>query len=64
MESEKEQGDPVVYTIEDVARILKVDDQTVRKLIASRELRHKRVGRQFRITREMLQEYLDKPDEV
>lgn len=64
MEPEKEQGDPVVYTIKDVARILKVDDQTVTKLVQSGELRHKKVGRQYRITREMLQEFLDKPDEV
>jgi excisionase family DNA binding protein len=54
--------EPIVYTVEDVARILKVDEQTVRKLIADGELRYKRVGRQYRITKEMLQEYLDKPE--
>jgi len=50
----------IVYTISEVARLLKVSDQVVRQLIDRGELRYKRVGRQYRITREMLDEYLNK----
>lgn len=49
-----------VYTIEEIARILKVSEQTVRQLVLSGELRSKRVGRQYRITQTMLDEYLNK----
>jgi excisionase family DNA binding protein len=59
--SPDEQQDQV-YTIAEVARLLKVSEQVVRQLVLSGELRSKKVGRQYRITREMLQEYLDKPD--
>jgi excisionase family DNA binding protein len=50
----------VVYTIAEVARILKVSEQVVRQLVQSGELESKRVGRQYRITRDMLDRYLNK----
>lgn len=50
----------IVYTISEVARLLKVSDQVVRQLILSGELKSKRVGRQYRITQEMLDDYLKK----
>jgi excisionase family DNA binding protein len=46
------------YTVEDVAAILKVSEPTVRKLIASGELRATQVGRQYRISQEALDEYI------
>jgi len=48
------------YTVEDVARILKITDQTVRNLIKRKELKAIRVGGQFRITQEELDRYLQK----
>lgn len=59
MAPEKEEREEI-YTVSEVARKLKVSDQVVRNLIASGELRSKRVGRQYRVTREMLDEYLNK----
>lgn len=55
-----EQEREKVYTVAEVARILKVSEQVVRSLVLTGELRSKRVGRQYRITREMLDEYLSK----
>jgi excisionase family DNA binding protein len=57
MAPDREQQE-VVYTIAEVARILKVSEQLVRGLIERGELKYKRIGRQYRITREMLDEYL------
>lgn len=47
-----------VYTIEEAAKILKVSTETIRKLIASGELEARRVGRQYRITREAIDKFL------
>jgi putative molybdopterin biosynthesis protein len=47
-----------VYTIEEVAKILKVSEETVRRLIASGDLDARRVGRQYRITRESINKFL------
>lgn len=57
--SDREQQERV-FTISDIAHILKVSEQVVRKLIANEELRCKRVGRQYRVTQAMLDEYLSK----
>lgn len=48
------------YTIEEVAKILRVSEAKVRQLIQSGELRATTVGRQYRISEEALQEYIDK----
>ena len=47
-----------VYTIDEAAKILKVSTETVRKLIANKELEARRVGRQYRITREAIDRFL------
>lgn len=49
-----------VYTIEEVAKILKVSVETVRRLITNGELDARRVGRQYRITRAALDKVLGK----
>lgn len=49
-----------VFTISEVARLLKVSEQVVRQLVTSGELRSKRVGKQYRVTQAMLDEYLNK----
>jgi excisionase family DNA binding protein len=49
-----------MYTVDEVAKMLRVSTETIRKLIASGEIRAKRVGRQFRISQEALDEYLRK----
>jgi putative molybdopterin biosynthesis protein len=48
------------YTVEEVASILKISEQTVRNLIKRGELKAIRVGGQFRITQEELNRYLQK----
>lgn len=47
-----------VFTIEEVAKILKVSEETVRRLISNGELEARRVGRQYRITREAINKFL------
>jgi excisionase family DNA binding protein len=59
MAPDKEQAEQV-YTIEEVARILKLSEQTVRQLVLNKDLRSKKIGRQYRITQTMLDEYLNK----
>jgi putative molybdopterin biosynthesis protein len=49
-----------MYTVEEIAKMLRVSTETVRKLIAQGEIRAKRVGRQYRISQEALNEYLSK----
>jgi excisionase family DNA binding protein len=51
------------YTIEEVARILKVSSATVRKLIKSGELESFKVGHQTRITQEALDNYIKRNKE-
>ncbi len=48
------------YTVEEVAKILRVNERTVRNLIEAGELRATRVGRQYRISEEALQEYIER----
>ncbi len=59
MSPDKEQQEQV-YTVAEVARILKLSEQIVRQLVLSGELRSKKIGRQYRITQVMLDEYLNK----
>ena len=61
-EEQKQEQEEQIYTVDDIARILRIDEQTVRKLIKQGSLKAKRVGRQFRITEKMLQDYLDSPE--
>jgi putative molybdopterin biosynthesis protein len=48
----------MVYTIEEVAKILKVHKDTIRRLVNSGQLEHVRVGNQIRITKAALEKYL------
>lgn len=52
-----------VYTVEQVAEILMVSPQTVRKLIREKKLRTIRVGVQIRITQAELDRFLSEPPE-
>ena len=49
-----------VYTIEEVAKILKVSQMTVRRLIDEGELEAFKVGNQWRITKEALDRFMQK----
>ena len=51
-------GRPVLYSVDDVAEILKVSTKTVRRSIADGRLGHVRLGRLLRVTEEQLREYL------
>ena len=48
------------YTLEEVADMLRVSVETVRRLVLSGEIEAKRVGRQYRISQENLNKYLEK----
>ena len=50
---------PGFYTINDVAKILKVHHQKVRELIRNDELRAHRIGRIYRVSVENLKLYLE-----
>lgn len=48
----------MVYTVEEVAEILKVSTATVRKLIKQRKIKAFSVGSQMRIRKEDLDKYM------
>lgn len=50
----------IVHTIQELSEMLKVDHKVVRNLITNRELEAFRVGRQWRVTQEALEEYMAK----
>lgn len=52
--------DQKFYTLEEVADMLRVSVETVRRLVLSGEIEAKRVGRQYRISQENLNKYLEK----
>ena len=47
------------YTIEEIAKMLRVSEATVRNLISSGELPAAQVGRQWRISQADLDKYLE-----
>ena len=49
----------MVYTLEEVAELLKVSVQTVRKLIKEKRLRAVRIGVQLRVRKEDLDRFLE-----
>lgn len=51
-----------VYSVKEVAEILKTSRQQVRKMILVEELPAVKVGREWRITAESLQEFLCERD--
>lgn len=49
---------PKLYRVKDVAEYLLIDEDTVTKLIRTRELPAKKVGREWRISETDIQDYL------
>ena len=47
-----------LLTIEQVAEVLNVSDQTVRKLVKNNEIKTVKFGRTYRITRQALNEFI------
>ncbi len=47
------------YTTEDLTDILKVNKRTIRELIASGQLKAKKVGRSYIVTENQLREFLE-----
>ena len=50
----------MVYTVEEVAKILRVSEATVRRLIKAGELEAFPVGTQYRIKQEALDKYMSR----
>ncbi len=48
------------YTVEEVAKLLRVSIPTVRQLIENGELKATRVGRQYRISEDDLNEFINR----
>ena len=48
----------IVYSVEEAAKILKTSRQQVRKMIQNEELPAVKVGREWRISAEQLQEFM------
>lgn len=51
-------GRPVTFTPEEVAAILKIDPQTVTRMIKRKELQARRVGKFYRIEQNDFEKYL------
>lgn len=51
----------IVYSVEETAKILKTSRQQVRKMIQNAELPAVKVGREWRISAEQLQEFITDP---
>ena len=49
---------PLVYSVAEAAKILKTSRQQVRKMIQNKELPAVKVGREWRISAEQLQEFI------
>ena len=47
-----------LLTIEQVAEVLNVSDQTVRKLVKNNEIKTVKFGRIYRVTRQALNEFI------
>lgn len=54
---EEESG--IVYTIPEVARLLKISEQLVRRLIDRHELKARRIGRNIRVSKVDFETYLE-----
>lgn len=51
--------DKITYTVEEVSEILSVKRRTVNDYIKKGKLKAIRVGREFRVPREYLEEYME-----
>lgn len=60
--SEPARGDvipaPTFYTTDEVAEILKVTPKTVRDMIARKQLKALKIGREYRVSEEQLQQFI------
>jgi excisionase family DNA binding protein len=54
--------EPDVLTVEQLAQLLQVDEKTVRSLAASGELPGRKLGRQWRFSRQAVLEWLANPE--
>lgn len=52
-------NEPTVYSVKETAEILKTSHQQVRKMIQNQEIAAVKVGREWRITADGLQAFLD-----
>lgn len=50
---------PTFYTTDEVAEILKVTAKTVRDMIARKQIKALKIGREYRISEEQLQQFID-----
>lgn len=50
---------PKIYRVKDVAEYLLIDEDTVTKLIRTRELAGRKVGREWRVTEDDLQDFMN-----
>jgi excisionase family DNA binding protein len=55
--------EPEIYTIEEAAKILKVSDDTVRKMIKNGELEARKIRGQWRIRREAIDRLFTEPND-
>jgi len=52
--------DQLYYTVEEIAQMLKVSKETIRRLVADKEIDVVRVRSQVRISKEALDKYLNR----
>ncbi len=50
---------PKVYTVKELAELLKVEDQIVRRMIKGEQISAFKVGSQYRVTEEALKKYIN-----
>ena len=53
-----------IYTTKEIAGILKMDDETIRRYIYRKELKAYKIGKEWRIKSEDLQEFLERESNV
>lgn len=54
--------DNQIYSVKEVANILKISTSLVRKLIDSKQLKGVKVGREYRVTEENIKSFINKED--
>lgn len=54
--------DNQIYSVKEVANILKISTSLVRKLIDSKQLKGVKVGREYRVTEENINNFINKED--
>ncbi len=49
-----------VYTLQEVADILRVSRQTIYNYVTAKKLKASKIGKEYRVTEEMLQDFIQK----